>query len=61
MESALEQYQHLAPGVPLSAKPTSLPHLRLTHAVGRLHQGERRLGRGVYLQINRGGYTAGDR
>ena len=61
MEGALEQYRRLAPDVPPSAQPM------LCHIFASRTQwaGYTKVNAGpdaeVYLQINRGGYTAGDR
>lgn len=61
MEGALVQYHSLAPGVPLGTRPMEC-YLFAKRAewvaFTRIHTG---VDSAIYLQVNRGGYTVGDR
>jgi hypothetical protein len=61
MEGALEQYHRFAPGVPLSREPMACHVFASRSQWAGFTKGSAGTDAEVYLQINRGGYTAGDK
>ena len=61
MEGALAQYQRLAPGVPLTTQPMRCHVFATRGQWAGYTKNNAGPDAAIYLRINRGGYTAGDR